>query len=60
MTQEVNIHQLAKLAKIEISPEEEAEFEASVSGVLHWIDRLQEIDVSDITLKIDENAQVVE
>lgn len=47
---EFNIHQLAKLAKIDISPEEEAAFTESVSGVMHWIDKLQEVDVSGITL----------
>ena len=47
---EINIHQLAKLAKIDISSEEEAAFTESVSGVMHWIDKLQEVDTSGITL----------
>ena len=46
----INIRQLANLAKIDITPEEETAFTESVSGIMQWIDKLQEVDVSGIVL----------
>lgn len=55
---------VARLASIRLSQEEEAFMSKELDAVMEWIDRLAEVDVSDVTLHVEttsmpERADVV-
>lgn len=43
---------VARLASIRLSKEEEAFMSKELNAVMEWIDRLAEVDVSDVTLHV--------
>ena len=47
-TPDLNIDHVAKLARIELTPEEKADYAAQLGDVLKHIERLKEVDVSGV------------
>ena len=45
---ELNIDQIAKLARVALTPEEKATFAAQLGSVLHHIEQLGKVDVSGV------------
>lgn len=50
MPTEEEMGRLARLAGLALRPEEVAYYTKEVSAILHWIERLQEVDVSAVKL----------
>lgn len=50
MLTEKETRRLSELAGLALQPEEVAHYTQEVSAILHWIERLQEVDVSSIEL----------
>jgi aspartyl-tRNA(Asn)/glutamyl-tRNA(Gln) amidotransferase subunit C len=45
---EIDVKYVAHLARVALSPQEEERFSAQLSNVLGYIEKLQEVDVSDV------------
>ena len=45
---EINVQQVAHLARIELSPEEEQKLSAQLGNILGYIEKLKEADVSGV------------
>jgi aspartyl-tRNA(Asn)/glutamyl-tRNA(Gln) amidotransferase subunit C len=45
---EINIKYVARLARIALTPDEEAGMSGQLSEVLHYMDKLKEVDVSGV------------
>jgi len=45
---EINVKYVAHLARLNLTPEEEAKFETQLSHVLGYIEKLKEVDVSEV------------
>ncbi len=43
-----NLHYVAKLARIELTPDEEARLGAQLGNILGYIEKLKEVDVSGV------------
>lgn len=48
MSADFDIHYVANLARIELTPEEEAKLGSQLGGVLQYIEKLGELDVSKV------------
>lgn len=44
----INVAQVAKLANLSVTPDEEKKFETQLSSVLDYIKKLEEVDVSGV------------
>ncbi|HLP91547.1 MAG TPA: Asp-tRNA(Asn)/Glu-tRNA(Gln) amidotransferase subunit GatC [Nostocaceae cyanobacterium] len=42
------VHKVANLARLELTPEEEAQFTTQLSSILDYIEQLSELDVHDV------------
>jgi aspartyl-tRNA(Asn)/glutamyl-tRNA(Gln) amidotransferase subunit C len=42
------VHKVATLARLELTPEEEEKFAGQLSGILDYIEQLNELDVTDV------------
>lgn len=42
------VHKVAHLARLELTPEEEAQFTAQLGGILEYVEQLKELDTNDI------------
>ncbi len=42
------VHKVANLARLELTPEEEAQFSTQLSDILEYIEQLSELDVADV------------
>jgi len=45
---EINVNYVAHLARLKLSPEEEAKFGAQLSQVLGYVEKLNELDVTQV------------
>ncbi len=45
---EINVKYVAHLARLNLTPEEEAKFETQLSHILGYIEKLKEVDVSEV------------
>lgn len=48
MITEKDVQNIAKLASIKILPEEVSFVSNEINSIIHWIDQLQEVDISDV------------
>ncbi len=48
MSADFNVHYVANLARIALTPEEEAKLASQLGGVLQYIEKLGELDVSGV------------
>lgn len=48
---EKDIEKIAKLARIQLTKDEEALYQKEISSILTWIEQLQQVDVSAIHLE---------
>lgn len=44
----INIHHIAALARLELSPEEEQLFESQLEKIVDHVEKLSELDLSDV------------
>lgn len=44
----IDVNYVAMLARLSLSPEEQAKFSAQLKNILQYVDKLKEIDVSNI------------
>ncbi len=42
------VHKVATLARLELTPEEEEKFAGQLSGILDYVEQLNELDVTDV------------
>jgi aspartyl-tRNA(Asn)/glutamyl-tRNA(Gln) amidotransferase subunit C len=42
------VHKVANLARLELTPEEEAQFATQLSDILEYVEQLSELDVADV------------
>lgn len=42
------VHKVANLARLELTPEEEAQFSTQLSSILEYVEQLSELDVTDV------------
>ncbi|TAE58161.1 MAG: Asp-tRNA(Asn)/Glu-tRNA(Gln) amidotransferase subunit GatC [Nostocales cyanobacterium] len=42
------VHKVANLARLELTPEEEAQFSTQLSSILEYVEQLSELDVADV------------
>jgi aspartyl-tRNA(Asn)/glutamyl-tRNA(Gln) amidotransferase subunit C len=42
------VHKVATLARLELTPEEEEKFAGQLSGILDYVEQLNELDVSNV------------
>ncbi|MBE9058667.1 Asp-tRNA(Asn)/Glu-tRNA(Gln) amidotransferase subunit GatC [Sphaerospermopsis sp. LEGE 08334] len=42
------VHKVANLARLELTPEEETQFSTQLSDILEYIEQLSELDVADV------------
>lgn len=52
------VRQIAKLAALSLTPEEEQEFAGQFSTILEHFDHLQDLDVSELTIDPDQSHLV--
>ncbi len=45
---EATVRRIARLARIRITPEEAKGLVAELSGILDWVEQLEEVDTSDV------------
>lgn len=43
-----DIHHIAKLARLDLSAEEEERFSTQLSSILEYVSQLQEVDIADV------------
>lgn len=60
-----DVEKIAKLSRISLNDSEKELFKNQLSGILKWIDKLQEVDVSNVSLtsvpefKMNEREDIV-
>jgi aspartyl-tRNA(Asn)/glutamyl-tRNA(Gln) amidotransferase subunit C len=47
-TTTIDVNYVAHLARLSLSPEEQVTFAAQLKNILHYVDKLKELDVSNI------------
>ena len=47
-TEQIDVGYVAQLARMNLSPEEKELFQRQLSDVLHYIEKLREVDVTDV------------
>jgi aspartyl-tRNA(Asn)/glutamyl-tRNA(Gln) amidotransferase subunit C len=47
-TSTIDVNYVAHLARLSLSPEEQAKFAAQLKNILHYVDKLKELDVANI------------
>ncbi|MGC1479644.1 MAG: Asp-tRNA(Asn)/Glu-tRNA(Gln) amidotransferase subunit GatC [Chthoniobacterales bacterium] len=52
----MDIHHTAHLARIDLTPEEEAKFEGQLSQILKYVEQLDQLDVSSVEPTAHANA----
>ena len=45
---EATVHRIARLARIEITDEEAASLKGELSGILQWVEQLDEVDTDNV------------
>jgi aspartyl-tRNA(Asn)/glutamyl-tRNA(Gln) amidotransferase subunit C len=48
MIDQAQVHKVAHLARLELTPEEEVQFTAQLGDILAYVEQLGELDVSDV------------
>ena len=54
---ETTVRRIARLARIKISDEEAKGLEAELSGILNWVEQLDEVDTSSVDIMVCEYGQ---
>jgi len=47
-TPDINIEYVANLARIALSPEEKEKFSQQLGDILHYVEKLKQVDVTDV------------
>lgn len=48
MLDQAQVHKVALLARLALTPEEETQFASQISGILDYIEQLSELDTTDV------------
>jgi aspartyl-tRNA(Asn)/glutamyl-tRNA(Gln) amidotransferase subunit C len=54
----LQVEKYAKLARLQLKPEEQVQYESQLSDVLKYVDQLQEVDTSDVPELVHASTQV--